>query len=80
MSFVNPKDPSANSICPSHQLKNTIATLYSSRPTGSKKLTLEGRQFGWEIIEKIYDQEMERAETGRSHKVPGFKYTFAYWT
>ena len=37
-----------------------IATAYSSRPTGSKKLTLEGRQFGWETIEKIYDQEMKR--------------------
>lgn len=47
-----------------------IAALYSSRPTGSKKLTLEGRQFGWETIEKIYDQEMKRAETGRSRKVP----------
>ena len=60
-----------------------IAALYSSRPTGSKKLTLEGRQFGWETIEKIYDQEMKRAETGRSHKVPGLKYAFVYqdnWT
>ena len=28
------------------QLKNMIAALYSSRPTGSKKFTLEGRQFG----------------------------------
>lgn len=60
-----------------------IAALYSSRPTGSKKLTLEGRQFGWETIEKIYDQEMKRAETGRSRKVPGLKYAFVYrdnWT
>lgn len=87
MTFVNPKDPSGNPIfamiCPSHQLKNTIAALYSSRPTGSKKLTLEVRQFGWEIIEKIYDQEIERAETGRSSKVPGLKYAFVYrdnWT
>ena len=59
------------------------AALYSSRPTGSKKLTLEGKQFGWETIEKIYDQEIKRAETGRSRKVPGLKYAFVYqdnWT
>lgn len=87
MTFVNPKDPSGNPIfamiCPSHQLKNTIAALYSSRPTGSQKLTLEVRQFGWENIEKIYDQEIEKAETGRRGKVPGLKYAFVYrdnWT
>ncbi|XP_044165622.1 uncharacterized protein LOC122949620 [Acropora millepora] len=87
MTFVNLKDPSGNPIfamiCPSHQLKNTIAALYSSRPTGSKKLTLEVKPFGWETIEKIYDQEIERAETGRSRKVPGLKYAFVYrdnWT
>ena len=43
-----------------------IAALYSSRPTGSKKLTSEGRQFERETLAKIYDQEIERAETGRS--------------
>ena len=46
-----------------------IAALYSSQPTGCKKLTLEGRQFGWETIEKIYNQEMQRTERGRSRKV-----------
>ena len=55
-----------------------IAALYSSRPTGSQKLTLEGRQFGWATIEKIDDQEMKRAETGRSYKVPSLKYAFVY--
>lgn len=29
------------------------AALYSSRPSGSKKLTLDGIQFGWGTIEKI---------------------------
>ena len=33
------------------------AVLYSSRPSGSKKLTLDGIQFGWGTIEKIFTQE-----------------------
>lgn len=46
-----------------------IAALYSSRPSGSKRLTLDVVQFGWETIEKVYNQEMERAEMSRSRKV-----------
>lgn len=60
-----------------------IAALYSSRPRGSKKLSLDGVQFGWQTIEKLYDKEMERAAMGRSRKVPGLKYAFVYrdnWT
>jgi len=53
-----------------------IAALYSSRPSGSKRLTLDAVQFGWETIEKVYNQEMERAEMSRSRKVPGLKYAF----
>ena len=65
------------------KLKNMVATLYSSRPSGSRNLTLDAVQFGWETIEKVYKQEMERAEMGRSRKVPGLKYAFVYrdnWT
>ncbi|XP_067036014.1 uncharacterized protein [Acropora muricata] len=65
-----------------HDLPQPSAEKYVSC-TGSKKLTLEVRPFGWETIEKIYDQEIERAETGRSRKVPGLKYAFVYrdnWT
>jgi len=60
-----------------------VAALYSSRPSGSRNLTLDAVQFGWETIEKVYKQEMERAEMGRSRKVPGLKYAFVYrdnWT
>ena len=60
-----------------------IAALYSSRTGGSKKLTRDGTLFGWETIEKIYSQEMERAERGQSRKVPGLRYAFVYrdnWT
>ena len=38
-----------------------IAALYSSRTKGSKKLTLDGVEFGWETIEKIYSHEMAQA-------------------
>ena len=60
-----------------------IAALYSSRSRGSKNLTLDGTVFGWETIEKIYSQEMKRAEMGQSRKVPGLRYAFVYqdnWT
>ena len=60
-----------------------IAALYSSRPNGSKKLTLNGTQFGWETIQKIYEEQLQRAERGTSRKVPGLKYAFVYrdnWT
>ena len=60
-----------------------IAALYSSRPSGSKKLTLDGIQFGWGTIEKIFTEEMQRAERGVSRKFPALKYTCVYrdnWT
>lgn len=60
-----------------------IAALYSSRTAGSKKLTLNGILFGWESVENIYSQEMERAGRGQSRKVSGLKYAFVYrnnWT
>ena len=60
-----------------------IAALYSSRTGGSKKLTLNGTLFGWDSVEKIYSQEMERAERGQTRKVPGLRYAFVYrdnWT
>jgi len=55
-----------------------IAALHSSRTSGSKRLTLDGTLFGWQTIEKIYSQEMERAKRGQSRKVPGLKYAFVY--
>ena len=60
-----------------------IAALYSSRTKGSKKLTLNGVEFGWETIEKIYSRGMTRAEQGLSRNVPGLKFAFVYrdnWT
>ena len=60
-----------------------VAAFYSSRPSGSKSFTLDGTKFGWETIEKVFTEEMERAEMGMSQKVPGLKYAFVYrdnWT
>ena len=60
-----------------------IAALYSSRNKGSKKFTLNGVEFGWETIEKIYSREMTRAEQGLSRNVPGLKFAFVHrdnWT
>ena len=62
------------------QLKTMIAELYSSRTRGPKKLTLDGTMFGWETIETIYRQEMERAEGGLSRKISGLRYAFVYET
>ena len=60
-----------------------ITALYISRPRGSKSFTLDGTVFGWETIQKVFTQEMEKAEIGMSRKVPGLKYAYVYrdnWT
>ncbi|KAL9953963.1 hypothetical protein ACROYT_G041447 [Oculina patagonica] len=87
VSFTNPEDPLGNPIflmiCPSHQLKNMIAALYSSRQLGTKEFTKDDIQFGWKAVETVFAQELERAENGLSRKVPGLKYAFVYrdnWT
>jgi len=60
-----------------------IAALYSSRPSGSKSFLMNGTKFGWETVQAVFKDEMQRAEEGRSRKVPGLKYAFVYrdsWT
>ena len=54
------------------------AALYSSRPSGSKKQTLDGIQFGWGGIEKIFTDKMQRADRGNSCKIQGLKYVYVY--
>jgi len=86
-SFINPEDPHGNPIflmiCPSHQLKNMIAALYSSRPQGAKDFMRNNHRFGWQTIQKVFAEDLERAENGLSRKVPGLKYAHVYrdnWT
>lgn len=60
-----------------------VAALYSSRPKGCKNFTQNNVTFGWETIEKVFNEEMVRAENNLSHKVPGLKYAYVYrdnWT
>jgi len=53
-----------------------IAALYSSRPSGSRSITLDGTVFGWETIQRVFTEEMEKAEMGMGRKVPGLKYVY----
>ena len=60
-----------------------IAALYSSRPSGPSKVTLDGIRFRWMTIEKTNTEERQGAMRGTSRKVPGLKYAFVYrdnWT
>ena len=60
-----------------------IAALYSSRQQGAKDFTKDENKFGWQTVEKVFTQELERAQNRLSHKVPGLKYAFVYrvnWT
>ena len=45
-------------ICPSHQLKNMIAALYSSRDFGTKYFELENANFGWTHIVDMHKREL----------------------
>jgi len=60
-----------------------IAALYSSRPSGPKKVILDGIWFRWTTIEKTNTEETQGAMRGTNRKVPGLKYAFVYrdnWT
>ena len=60
-----------------------IAALYSSRPQGAKDFTRNNHLFGWKTIEKVFAEDLERAENGLSRKVPGLKHAHVYrdnWT
>lgn len=50
-----------------------IAALYSSRPQGAKDFTRNNHLFGWKTIEKLFAEDLERAENGLSRTVPGLK-------
>ena len=60
-----------------------IAALYSSREQGAKDVCKDEEKFGWCKVERVFTQELERAENGLSRRVPGLKYAFVYrdnWT
>ena len=83
--FVNPLTDSFTYfiICPTHQLKNMIAALYSSRPNGTKLFTKGGVQFGWEAIFSLYADDLERARQNLNLHVPSMKLCYVVrdpWT
>ena len=57
-------------ICPSHQLKNMIAALYSSRRNGTKQFQYRDTLFGWYPIIDMYEREKNRAENNQIRRVP----------
>ena len=57
-------------ICPSHQLKNMIAALYSSRDLGTKQFILDNSSFGWKHIVDMYTREVCRAENNEIRRIP----------
>ncbi|XP_065907460.1 uncharacterized protein [Dysidea avara] len=71
--FVNPFNPPHLIhwlICPSHQLKNMINALHSSRPGGTKRFTLDDKQFGWQTIVDMFDRECQRVKNGNARMIP----------
>ena len=53
---------------------NMIAALYSSRPDGTKDFRINGVNFGWQTIVKVYESDLYRAQHCISRRVPGLKY------
>jgi hypothetical protein len=63
-------------VCPTHQLKNMIAALYSSRQHGTKNFTKNGINFGWTAIFKLYQDDLDRARRQLNVHVPGMKLAY----
>lgn len=54
-----------------------ISALASSRITGgSKSFSSEGVTFGWAGINKVYDEDIARAQSNLARMVPGLKYAY----
>ena len=53
-----------------------VAALYSSRPQGAKDFMQDNHQFGSKTIQKVFAEDLERAENGLSRNVSGLKYVY----
>ena len=70
-------------ICPSHQLKNMVAALYSSRENGTKYFLLENSGLGWKSVTDMYKRELNRAENNEIRRIPDMLSSYIYrdkWT
>ena len=60
-----------------------IAALYSSKHSHTKNFLFEGVNFGWEVIEKMFDRELQRIEAKHPRRIPGLRESHVYrdiWT
>ena len=86
VSFINPFDSSLKCywiVCPSHQLKNMISALHSSRVGGTKKFIRNGIHFGWHDIRAIKNRDDERFKNRQVRVVRGLLQSYIdrdYWT
>ena len=71
-------------MCPSHQLKNMVNGLHSSRQDGTKTFcTPQGFSFGWQAIFDLYEQERFRQEIGQPRDVSRLRANYVWrdtWT
>ena len=65
-------------ICPSHQLKNMIAALYSSRQNDTKVFLCENTFFGWQVIVDLFQREKARSERNEPRRVPNLLCSYVY--
>ena len=65
-------------ICPSHQLKNMIAALYSSRRNGIKQFQYGDTLFGWYPIMDMHEREKNRAENNQIRRVPNLLSSYVH--
>ena len=65
-------------ICPSHQLKNQINALFSSKAGGTKLFTLSFHTpyFGWQSIRDLYKREIDRADRSQLRFIPKLKKSY----
>ena len=57
-------------ICPSHQLKNIIAALFSSRRNETKQFQYRDTLISWYPIMDMYEREKNRALNNQIRRVP----------
>ncbi|XP_019853621.1 PREDICTED: uncharacterized protein LOC109582964 [Amphimedon queenslandica] len=74
--MINPFDPPNLIywlICPTHQLKNMINALFSSKSEGTKEFIQQEVSFGWKSILDLWERECRRISSGETRMVPKLK-------
>lgn len=50
-----------------------VNALFSSKSCGTKNFILDGVNFGWRVIEMLYERECSRVKEGKTCMVPRLK-------